>query len=142
MNIRVRAEHVAVRRAVHHARAVAARRRRARESLGGGDALDLRDTLDGCDDCVVQDNDIGWTKQDETTATAATAAGCSATTTGCCCVRNKIHDCEADGIQGVRGDDVVIDRNEIGPVGDDPACPYGAYASTRTASRSTAATGP
>ena len=41
--------------------------------------------------------------------------------------RNKIHDCEADGIQGVRGDDVVIDRNEIGPVGDNPACTFGAY---------------
>jgi hypothetical protein len=42
-------------------------------------------------------------------------------------VRNKIHDCESDAIQGIRGDQVVVDRNEIGPVGADPACPFGVY---------------
>ncbi len=92
---------------------------------GGGDVLNLRDTLDGCDDCVIRDNDIGWTFQSETTGNSGYCVRTFGNNDRMLMARNKIHDCEADGIQGIRGDDVVIDRNEIGPVGDNPQCPYG-----------------
>jgi hypothetical protein len=73
----------------------------------------------------VQDNDIGWMKQDETSGNSGYCVRMFGNNDRMLMRRNKIHDCEGDGIQGVRGNDNVIDRNEIGPVGDNPACPYG-----------------
>jgi len=128
MNIRVRAEHVSL----YDAQNVTLEQSRIggdgpASRLGGGDALNLRDTMSGCDDCVVQDNDIGWMKQDETSGNSGYCVRMFGNNDRMLMRRNRIHDCEGDGIQGIRGDNVVIDRNEIGPVGDNPNCPYGAY---------------
>jgi hypothetical protein len=128
LNIRVRAEHVSL----YDARTITLEQSRiggdgVGSRIGGGDALNLRDTLNGCDDCIVRDNDIGWVHQDETSGNSGYCIRMYGNNDRMQVVRNKIHDCEADGIQGIRGDDVVIDRNEIGPVGSDPACPFGAY---------------
>jgi hypothetical protein len=126
MNIRVHAQAVGL----HDARSITLEQ----SHLGGdgptgrvgGEVLDLRDTLDGCDDCVIRDNDIGWAHQDESSGNSGYCVRMFGNNDRLQLVRNRIHDCEADGIQGVRGDDVLIDRNEIGPVGADPNCPFGA----------------
>jgi hypothetical protein len=76
------------------------------------------------DDVTVRDSDIGWTNADSSgnTGYGFRVHGGS----GCCSdrlriERNKIHDIAADGIQGLgTGTDVLIDRNEIGPVGANP----------------------
>jgi hypothetical protein len=73
------------------------------------------------DDVLIEGNDIGWTRADNTGNTGY----------GCRCygkidnfrfVRNKVHDIAADGIQlgGSGAENVLIDRNEIGPVGNNP----------------------
>ena len=70
-------------------------------------------------DVVIEGNDIGWTIADDSGNTGY----------GCRCygdlnrlrfVGNRVHDIAADGFQGVGGTDVLIDRNEIGPVGRNP----------------------
>jgi hypothetical protein len=70
-------------------------------------------------DVRIEGNDIGWTKADNSGNTGY----------GCRCygnlnrlrfVGNRVHDIAADGFQGVGGEDVLIDRNEIGPVGRNP----------------------
>ena len=70
-------------------------------------------------DVAIESNDIGWTRADDSGNTGY----------GCRCygnldrlrfVGNKVHDIAADGFQGVGGEDVLIDRNEIGPVGRNP----------------------
>ena len=70
-------------------------------------------------DVAIEGNDIGWTIADESGNTGY----------GCRCygdlnrlrfIGNRIHDVAADGFQGVGGTDVLIDRNEIGPVGRNP----------------------
>ncbi|MGC1852489.1 MAG: Ig-like domain-containing protein, partial [Solirubrobacterales bacterium] len=70
-------------------------------------------------DVAIEGNDIGWTVADDSGNTGY----------GCRCygdlnrlrfVGNRIHDVAADGFQGVGGTDVLIDRNEIGPVGRNP----------------------
>jgi hypothetical protein len=76
------------------------------------------------DDVTVRDSDIGWTNADSSgnTGYGFRVHGGS----GCCSdrlriERNRIHDIAADGIQGLgTGADVLIDRNEIGPVGANP----------------------
>jgi hypothetical protein len=71
------------------------------------------------EDVTIRGNDIGWTKADNSGNTGY----------GCRCygelprlkfVGNKLHDLGGDGFQGVGGADVLIDRNEIGPVGANP----------------------
>lgn len=71
------------------------------------------------DDVRIEGNDLGWTLADDSGNTGY----------GCRCygelnrlrfVGNKLHDLAADGFQGVEGEDVLIDRNEIGPVGANP----------------------
>ncbi len=72
------------------------------------------------DDVRIEGNDIGWTRADNSGNTGY----------GCRCygevnrlrfVGNKVHDIAADGFQGGgNGADVLIDRNEIGPVGANP----------------------
>jgi len=68
---------------------------------------------------TIESNDVGWTIADSSGNTGY----------GCRCygnldrlrfVGNKVHDLAADGFQGVGGEDVLIDRNEIGPVGANP----------------------
>ena len=125
MNVRVRALHVTI----HDGHFITLEQSRIggtqTNKEGGGDALNLRDTLTGCDDCIVQDNDIGWMRQSETSGNSGYCIRAFGNNDRLKIQRNWIHECEADGIQGMRGDDVLVDRNEIGPVGDDPNCTFG-----------------
>jgi hypothetical protein len=74
---------------------------------------------DSTSDVTIQDNDIGWTLADNTGNTGY-GCRCYGDHTRLKFLRNKVHDVAADGFQGVGGDDVLIDRNEIGPVGANP----------------------
>jgi hypothetical protein len=125
LNVRVRAEDVGM----YDSEFITLEQSRlggeSRTSRVGFEAIDLRDTLNGCDDCVVRDNDIGWMVQDEDSGNSGFCIRAHGDNDRLQIVRNKIHDCIADAINGVRGDNVVIDRNEIGPVGDDPSCASG-----------------
>jgi hypothetical protein len=91
--------------------------------IGGTQSERIEDQLifmpEASSDVVIESNDIGWTLADNSGNTGY----------GCRCygnldrlrfVGNKVHDIAADGFQGVGGDDVLIDRNEIGPVGANP----------------------
>ena len=64
-------------------------------------------------------NDIGWTLADDSGNTGY-GCRCYGQLNGLRFVRNRVHDIAADGFQGVNGRNVVIDRNEIGPVGANP----------------------
>ncbi len=70
-------------------------------------------------DVLIEGNDIGWTIADDT-GNAGYGCRCYGTLNRLRFVGNKLHDLAADGFQGVGGVDVVIDRNEIGPVGRNP----------------------
>ncbi len=70
-------------------------------------------------DVTIKDNDIGWTKADNSGNTGY-GCRCYGTLNRLRFVGNKVHDIAADGFQGVNGVDVLIDRNEIGPVGANP----------------------
>jgi hypothetical protein len=74
---------------------------------------------DESNDVTIKDNDIGWTKADNSGNTGY-GCRCYGTLNRLHFVGNKIHDIAADGFQGVNGNDVLIDRNEIGPVGANP----------------------
>jgi len=74
---------------------------------------------DESNDVTIKDNDIGWTKADDSGNTGY-GCRCYGTLNRLHFVGNKIHDIAADGFQGVNGNDVLIDRNEIGPVGANP----------------------
>jgi hypothetical protein len=125
LNIRVRAMHVGLYDAQHITLEQSRLGGENAANRSNEEAVDIRDTVDGCDDCIIRDNDIGWVHQDEETGNSGYCIRMHGNNDRMRLIRNKVHDCEADGIQGIRGDDVVIDRNEIGPVGDDPACPFG-----------------
>jgi len=71
------------------------------------------------DDVRIERNEIAWTVADDSGNTGY----------GCRCygelnrlrfVGNHLHDLAADAFQGVGGADVLVDRNEIGPVGRNP----------------------
>jgi hypothetical protein len=81
--------------------------------------VELLDTRNGTRGIVIRDNDIGWTCADNSgnTGFGIRAYGDN---DGLLIQRNRIHDLAADGIQGTGGTGVVIDRNEIGPVGNCP----------------------
>ena len=68
---------------------------------------------------LIRNNNIGWTRADDSGNTGY-GCRCYGTLNGLRFVRNKVHDIAADGFQGVAGSNVVIDRNEIGPVGPNP----------------------
>jgi hypothetical protein len=70
-------------------------------------------------DVVIRDNDIGWTLADDTGNTGY-GCRCYGNNTRLQFIRNRVHNIAADGFQGVGGSDVLIDRNEIGPVGANP----------------------
>jgi hypothetical protein len=74
---------------------------------------------DSTSDVTIQDNDIGWTLAD-TSGNTGYGCRCYGDNTRLHFVRNRVHDIAADGFQGAGGDDAVIDRNEIGPVGANP----------------------
>jgi hypothetical protein len=91
--------------------------------IGGTKSSRIEDQLifmpESSSDVTIESNDIGWTIADSSGNTGY----------GCRCygnldrlrfVGNKVHDLAADGFQGVGGEDVLIDRNEIGPVGANP----------------------
>lgn len=71
---------------------------------------------DRSDDVTIRENDMGWTRADDSGNTGY-GCRCYGTLNRLQFVGNRIHDIAADGFQGVDGDDVLIDRNEIGPVG-------------------------
>ena len=91
--------------------------------IGGTSAARVYDQLifmpDNTSDVTIRDNDIGWTLADNSGNTGY-GCRCYGTNTRLRFERNKVHDIAADGFQGVGGADVVIDRNEIGPVGANP----------------------
>ena len=70
-------------------------------------------------DVRIEGNDIGWTKADDSGNTGY-GCRCYGTLNRLRFVGNRVHDIAADGFQGVGGEDVLIDRNEIGPVGRNP----------------------
>jgi hypothetical protein len=91
--------------------------------VGGTSSARVDDQLiflpDGSDDVSISDSDIGWTTADGSGNTGyglRVYGGADRLRVE----RNRIHDIAADGIQGVGGSDIVIDRNEIGPVGANP----------------------
>ena len=67
----------------------------------------------------IRENDIGWTKADDSGNTGY-GCRCYGTLNNLRFVGNRVHDIAADGFQGVGGRNVLIDRNEIGPVGAQP----------------------
>jgi hypothetical protein len=89
-------------------------------TIGGTPSNRVFDQLiflpDTSNNVVIRNNDIGWTKADNTGNTGY-GCRCYGTLNGLQFVRNKVHDIAADGFQGVGGDNVLIDRNEFGPVG-------------------------
>ena len=70
-------------------------------------------------DVAIEGNDIGWTRADNSGNTGY-GCRCYGTLNRLRFVGNRVHDIAADGFQGVGGQDVLIDRNEIGPVGRNP----------------------
>jgi hypothetical protein len=70
-------------------------------------------------DVVIESNDIGWTRADNSGNTGY-GCRCYGTLDRLRFVGNRVHDIAADAFQGVGGEDVLIDRNEIGPVGASP----------------------
>jgi hypothetical protein len=91
--------------------------------IGGSQADRVEDQLifmpDSSDDVRIESNDIGWTTADNSGNTGY-GCRCYGTLNRLRFVGNKVHDIAADGFQGVGGSDVLIDRNEIGPVGRNP----------------------
>jgi parallel beta helix pectate lyase-like protein len=71
------------------------------------------------DNVTIQGNDIGWTVADDSGNTGY-GCRCYGETNGLRFIGNKVHDIAADGFQGTNGANVVIDRNEFGPVGANP----------------------
>jgi Right handed beta helix region len=76
----------------------------------------MPETLNGI---VIRSNDIGWTEADDSGNTGY-GCRCYGTLNRLRFVGNKLHDLAGDGFQGVGGSNVLIDRNEIGPVGANP----------------------
>ncbi len=91
--------------------------------IGGTRANRVEDQLilmpDESNDVEIRGNDIGWTLSDNSGNTGY-GCRCYGTLNDLRFVGNKVHDIAADGFQGVGGENVLIDRNEIGPVGANP----------------------
>jgi Bacterial TSP3 repeat/Right handed beta helix region len=92
-------------------------------TIGGSPDNRVLDQLifmpDESNDVTIEGNDIGWTEADNSGNTGY-GCRCYGELNGLRFVGNKIHDIAADGFQGVGGANVLIDRNEIGPVGANP----------------------
>jgi hypothetical protein len=93
-------------------------------TIGGTPTNRVEDQLifmpDESNDVVIRNNDIGWTKADDSGNTGY-GCRCYGATNNLQFVGNKLHDIAADGFQGTNGNNVLIDRNEIGPVGANPS---------------------
>jgi hypothetical protein len=92
--------------------------------VGGTSSARVMDQLifipEGSNDVTIRDSDIGWTNADSSgnTGYGLRVYGSSNRLR---VERNRFHDIAADAIQGMgNGADVVIDGNEIGPVGANP----------------------
>lgn len=89
-------------------------------TIGGTQANRVYDQLifmpDESNNVLIRNNDIGWTKADSS-GNAGYGCRCYGATNGLQFVGNRVHDIAADGFQGTNGANVLIDRNEIGPVG-------------------------
>jgi hypothetical protein len=70
-------------------------------------------------DVAIEGNDLGWTEADDSGNTGY-GCRCYGETNNLRFVGNRLHDIAADGFQGSNGANVLIDRNEIGPVGATP----------------------
>jgi len=92
-------------------------------TIGGTQANRVYDQLifmpETNNDVRIEGNDIGWTLADNSGNTGY-GCRCYGTLNRLRFVGNRLHDLAADGFQGVGGSDVLIDRNEIGPVGRNP----------------------
>ncbi len=92
-------------------------------TIGGSPEDRVPDQLifmpDESNDVTIESNDIGWTEADDSGNTGY-GCRCYGELNGLRFIGNKIHDIAADGFQGVGGANVLIDRNEIGPVGANP----------------------
>jgi hypothetical protein len=92
-------------------------------TIGGTQANRVLDQLifmpEEVNNVTIRGNDIGWTKADNSGNTGY-GCRCYGTLNGLKFVGNKLHDLGGDGFQGVGGSNVVIDRNEIGPIGANP----------------------
>jgi hypothetical protein len=92
-------------------------------TIGGSPEDRVLDQLifmpDESNDVAIEGNDIGWTEADDSGNTGY-GCRCYGELNGLRFVGNRVHDIAADGFQGVGGSDVLIDRNEIGPVGANP----------------------
>jgi hypothetical protein len=71
------------------------------------------------DNVTIQGNDIGWTLADNSGNTGY-GCRCYGEVNGLRFIGNRVHDIAADGFQGTEGSNVVIARNDIGPVGANP----------------------
>ena len=91
--------------------------------IGGTPANRVLDQLifmpEASDDVTIQENDLGWTRADNSGNTGY-GCRCYGDLNGLRFIGNKLHDLAGDGFQGVGGSDVLIDRNEIGPIGANP----------------------
>jgi hypothetical protein len=104
---------------------------------------DLVYVANGCTDCAITHSELAYTygdwKTDPNTADPNTGYGCHCNTDldNFHFVGNWVHDIAADGLQIGGGNNVVIDRNEIGPVGENDRLPnadhtgYGAGSNTQ-----------
>jgi len=92
-------------------------------TMGGTQANRVYDQIifmpDENNDVTIRNNDIGWAKADNSGNTGY-GCRCYGTLNRLKFVGNRLHDLAGDGFQGVGGSDVLIDRNEIGPVGANP----------------------
>ncbi len=92
-------------------------------TIGGTQANRVEDQLifipEEANDVTIRNNDIGWTKADDSGNTGY-GCRCYGETNNLKFVGNDVHDIAADGFQGTNGANVLIDRNEIGPVGANP----------------------
>jgi hypothetical protein len=92
--------------------------------IGGTSSSRVMDQLifipEGSNDVTIRDSDIGWTAADNSGNTGY-GLRVYGSANRLRVERNRFHDIAADAIQGMgNGADVVIDRNEIGPVGANP----------------------
>jgi hypothetical protein len=94
-----------------------------RSIIGGTQSARVLDQLifmpDESNDVTISNNDIGWTIADNSGNTGY-GCRCYGATNNLKFIGNKVHDLAGDGFQGTNGSNVLIDRNEIGPVGANP----------------------
>ncbi len=71
------------------------------------------------DNVTIEGNDIGWTIADDSGNTGY-GCRCYGEVNNLRFIGNNVHDIAADGFQGVEGHNVLIARNQFGPIGANP----------------------